>query len=151
MKKLLSISRKLLCLALTAAAAFALSACETGPSQYGAGNTYSLGTETVEDNYAYTEISKSEFQETSYENIHSFFVSIPENDYDYYTIVFDDGTGICFYECKIANPIYGVLKDNKEISETLGIVESHSSYYTVVDEDGEPFTHEELDHGINGI
>lgn len=151
MKTASAFSLRIICMSLALASAAVLSACETGPAQYGAGDTYSLGTETVEDNYAYTEITKSEFSEISYENIHSFFVSIPEHDYNYYTIVFDDGTGICFYECRIANPIYGALKDNKEISDTLGIIEDHNSYYTVVGEDGVPFSTEELQSGINGI
>lgn len=73
--------------------------------------------------YAFIRVTKTQLQEITAENFAEFVSArVDGADYDYLSIVCDDGTGICFAGCSTITADYGTLSENKTVGEVLGTI-----------------------------
>lgn len=160
-KKLCIIFVSLICICMTGCSAFSapdavILQSERYPqySEYLKGNdgtTYN----TQGGTYIAFTLTKEELASIPYEDMQVFFRNlryIYARKYIYCTLVFGDGTGICFEGCDPRKGMYGDL-DNEtwHTSDIKGYVSDSGSYLYLADEDGNPLTGGQSTYGINGI
>lgn len=72
-------------------------------------------------------VSKASIKELSPEEFNDFLENeISGSGYNWFTIDFNDGTGIVFTGCDIELPIFGKIGDEGMLQETIGYIERHS-------------------------
>lgn len=79
----------------------------------------------IDKNRGYVEISKADFSnvtESEYLEFCENVVSASSNKYNYFTIDFGDGTGICYAGCFIYDGTYGSLDDTGAVVEKQGSI-----------------------------
>jgi hypothetical protein len=79
----------------------------------------------IDANRAYIEIPKDEFEtitESQYLEFCHSVVETSKSDYNYFTIAFEDGTGLCFTGCYIYDVSYGKLDDTGAVDEKMGSI-----------------------------
>lgn len=123
-------------------------------SEYLKGNNYTAYN-TEDGTYIAFVLTKEDLASIPYRDMQIFFRNlryIYSGSYIYCTLVFGDGTGICFEGCDPEKGIYGDLDGATwHTSTTTGIVTDTGSYLTLCDEDGNPLDSEQSSYGINGI
>lgn len=73
---------------------------------------------------AYVEVSKEDAKKVPFNTFVTFQdYTIKDADYNYFTICFDDGTGIVYAGCVIQYPYYGKIDDTGSIIEAEGYLE----------------------------
>lgn len=80
----------------------------------------------IDKNRGYIEISKDDFSNVTNEDYLEFcesVVSKNKGNYNYFTIDFGDGTGICYSGCYIYDATYGNLDDTGAVEEKLGSIQ----------------------------
>lgn len=80
----------------------------------------------IDKNRGYIEISKDDFSNVTNEDYLEFcesVVSKNKGNYNYFTIDFGDGTGICYSGCYIYDATYGTLDDTGAVEEKLGSIQ----------------------------
>ena len=99
--------------------------------------------------------NKAEFQSISYDDIKAFMddklEGYKEDGYNYCSIVFDDGTGICFSGCSPILAAYGTIDGDGMVTESKGFLEDKDTYFTIIDDAKTPLSDATEPNGINGI
>lgn len=70
---------------------------------------------------------------------------------DWYTVLFDDGTGIEFPEGDSSNGIYGKTDPLGRVTSVIGYLSDTGTYMTITDRFGTPLSDGSSKNGINGI
>ena len=98
---------------------------------------------------------KNDFQSLSYDEIKAFtdgtLSDYQKDGYNYCSIVFDDGTGICFAGCLPVLPMYGSIDGDGVITDTAGYIEDKETYFVLIDDGDKPLSENTEPNGINGI
>lgn len=79
----------------------------------------------ISKNRGYIEISKEDFfkiTKSQYLEFCEDIISPASSQYNYFTIQFEDGTGICYSGCDISSASYGVLDDTGAITNKQGSI-----------------------------
>lgn len=165
----MKINLKKVCLALLSAVSISMTGCsifsipdavilqsERYPqySKYLKGNDYTAYT-TEDGTYIAFVLTKEELASIPYRDMQIFFRNlryIYSDSYIYCTLVFGDGTGICFENCDPEKGTYGDLDSATwHTSAAKGLVTDTGSYLTLCDENGNPLNSSQDSYGINGI
>ena len=98
---------------------------------------------------------KADFQTIPYDDIKTFLTDTlaeyHEKGFNYCTIVFNDGTGICFSGCMPEMATYGKIDSDGAITDTTGFIQDSETYYVIIGDTKQPITDKTETSGINGI
>jgi len=103
----------------------------------------------------YVKANKSDFMALSYKEIqelNAYIEGLGEKE-NYFTIVFEDGTGIVYAGCSALFPDYGKISGDYEyvITDSYGIISDTGSYFVLLDDNDQPITEDTNPFGVNGI
>lgn len=110
---------------------------------------------TMYYNFKTVSVTKDRLPQSAYRDWKTFLTElkyqIKDESVDWYTVLFDDGTGIEFPQGNSSYGIYGVIDPLGRVTSVIGYLSDTGTYMTITDKNGTPLTDETSKNGINGI